>query len=441
MMRLYRSFAVVLVALAMSVAGAFVPVRFVQGPSGQAAPVAASALALVAAPAAHAQRARKRSLMSILFGRRDARRRAVKRRSGVQRRRTVRRKKRARKVRKAKRPARVQRRTARAKPKKRKQRRRAVVRRKAPAAAAAAVAGTAAAATSEEDVAVAPAETKKVLVIGDFYAGGLAFGLERNLDESTGIVVDKRTVASSGLVREDVVDWPERIPELVAEAKPDYIVLQIGSNDRQLMRTPGGNFKPREGGWDESYKARIDKVAAALKATNVPFLWVGVPPVRFKSMNRDFLVFNEWYAEAAKAAGGKFVDVWDGFSDADGNYVRSGPNVAGQIVVLRGKDGINMTNRGKDKLGWYAAEPVAKALEGPRVFTELPTFNLGSPEIAKQVYNPARTGRTVVVKLDDPTVDGVEGLAGAGELKPAVPVLRDAAPAGRADDFSWPAGR
>ena len=446
---MFRPYLTLLVAAAFVLAGGLVPLRSGPATGGSVSLIGSGLAALVSQPAM-AQRKRRRSLGSILFGRRTVKRRTVRRRkanrAAVERRaarkaarRAARRKAARRKAQRArtrsaaKPPARVKRRTAKAK----KPRRRAVVRRAAaPAAAAAAVAS---AATSDAvEAPAAPVETKTVMVVGDFYGGGLAFGLARGLDEASGIVVDKRTVSNSGLIRDDVVDWPKRITELAAETKPDFIIVQLGSNDRQLLQTAQGKFPPRSPEWDAAYKKRIAAVAASLKATNVPFLWVGVPPVRFKSMNRDFLVFNEWYEEAAKAAGGKFVDVWDGFTDAEGDYVRSGPDVSGRIVVLRGKGGINMTNRGKDKLGWYATAIVEKALAGPKVFTTLPTFDLGSPEIAKQVYNPARTGRTNVVKLDDPALHGTDGLAGAGDLTVAAPVGTTSAPSGRADDASWP---
>ena len=422
-----RRFVVVLLAFFITAGGALFSVR--TEPSTAPVPLVA-ALSVFASTEADAQRARRRSLMSVLFGRRNVRRRAVKRRGTVRRsaRRTG---KRATRTRTARRPARSNRRVT-------AKRRTATPRRQVARTAPAATAGAAAAAGA---AITAPAETRTVLVVGDFYGGGVAFGLERGLDDASAIEVDKRTVASSGLVREDVVNWPERLAEIVAKEKPDYIVLQIGSNDRQLMRTANGDFKPREPAWDAEYKRRIDEMAKALKATGVPFLWVGVPPVRFKSMNRDFLVFNEWYAAAAKEAGGRFVDVWDGFSDENGNYTRSGPDVSGRIVVLRGKDGINMTNRGKSKLGWYVTGILEKALAGPKVFTALPTIDLGSPEIAKQVYNPERTGRTLVVKLGEADASNATGLAGAGELEPARPVTVKEVPAGRADDFSWPAGR
>ena len=411
---------------------------------------------LLATPAAAQARKRRRSLMNMLFGRKKVRRRAVKRRRAVQQQRAraaARRKARQRRAERAERRKAARARAARAARAKaarnrkarraadRSQRRRSATRRAAAPAAATTAAVAATAAATETSTPGEVVERKTVLVVGDFYGGGLAFGLDRSFAPETGIAVDDRTVANSGLVRDDVVDWPRTVRELVDETKPDYVVLQLGSNDRQDLRIDGTNHAPRTPEWDAAYKERIEAIAKVLKETGKPFLWVGVPPVRFRSMNRDFVVFNDWYEAAAKEAGGKFVDVWDGFSDEEGNYVRSGPSVSGQIVLLRGKDGINMTRRGKDKLGWYAAEIVGPALEGPKVYTELPPIDLGTVEMTQRIYNPARSGRTVVVKLDDPKVDdGASGLAGAEPLAPAVPDATVRVPEGRADDFSWPGG-
>ena len=45
---------------------------------------------------------------------------------------------------------------------------------------------------------------------------------------------------SSGLVRDDYYNWPAKVPELVAEQKPDAILVMMGANDRQTMQTAAG---------------------------------------------------------------------------------------------------------------------------------------------------------------------------------------------------------
>ncbi|MDD9910417.1 MAG: DUF459 domain-containing protein [Ahrensia sp.] len=384
---------------------------------------------------AQAQERKRRSLFSVLFGRNKAKRKAV--RSRVK----VRQRKRARKTRRARNTAR-NRRTAKRRNATRKSRR---------------------AATAAPAVVTKAEDAKLVLVVGDFFAKGLADGLEDLLADAPGLKVVDAGNGLSGLVRSDVVNWPERIPQLVEELKPAYIVAMVGANDRQLIKQEGTRHQKRTPQWDGLYKQRVTAFADALKGTGLPYNWVGLPPMRLKSMSQDYLVFNEWYRAAAESPSGTFVDVWDGFSDEDGNYSRSGPDVSGQIVLLRPKDGINMTKAGRKRLAFYIAADIRKAIDDP---LSIQIANLKGDTDARrsapvrEVYDPAKTGRTVVINLNDPVNDGGSTLAGdvidlSASLQPIeasarVPQLETSAtqnnstPAtaprrsSRADAFVWP---
>ncbi|MEM9733179.1 MAG: SGNH family hydrolase [Pseudomonadota bacterium] len=371
--------------------------------------------------AAHAQQERRRSLLGILFGRKKVKKKEVKTRQRATKRRANRRKRATKRTTRTRRAA--TRRTT-----------RSAAKRAAPAAAA-----------------VAKAEdAKKVLVIGDFYAGGLADALEDAYAALPDIKVVDRANGLSGFVRQDVVNWPEKLKELLAEEKPDHVVAMLGSNDRQLIREGGKKLKKRTPEWDTAYKARVQELGEVLKASRVKYTWMGLPPVRFKNMSRDFLVFNSIYAEAAKSPNGRFVDVWDGFSDANGNYSRSGPDVNGQIVLLRPKDGINLTKAGKRRLAFYIQNDLQKQLtDSTNLISPGFAFDFTDTLPRQATYDPAKTGTTVVIRLDDPKIDGAETLAGETvetgkgtadafrvpvSARPSRPVRKE----GRVDDFSWP---
>jgi len=357
---------------------------------------------------------KRRSLFNILFGRKKAKRKNVKVR-----------KKSRRSV---------------AKKKTRKRKTRKTASRRKSVAAAPAVAAV----DKLEDA-------KTVLVVGDFLAGGLADGLEKRLADVASVVVVDKSRGLSGFVRDDVIDWPAVLPGLIAETKPAYIVAMLGTNDRQQMRVNGKRINKRLPEWDAAYTKRTQYLGAVLKASGLPYTWVGLPPVRFKSMNKDFLVFNEIYAKAAESERGSFVDIWDGFSDADGNYSRSGPDVNGQIVLLRPKGGINLTKAGKERLAFYAEAPILRALGG-RANTAtafVPDLDFSTSLPQKAAYDPQKSGKTVVVRLNDPAVDGDQVLAGekidrsnATGPSLSVPVLNTAAPTprreGRVDNYVWP---
>jgi len=295
---------------------------------------------------------------------------------------------------------------------------------------------------------------KKVLVIGDFFGGGLADGLDELLKDSATIVVVDKTRALSGFVRNDIVDWPKVVAGMVEEEKPNFIVAMLGSNDRQLMRESGKKLKKRTPEWDAAYTARVTNLAKALGETGVPFTWMGLPPVRFENMNKDYLVFNEIYSKAATTANGRFIDVWDGFSDEERAYSRSGPDVQGQIVLLRRKNGINLTKAGRRRLAFFVEPIIRRTLESDTALAGLPnefggfppTFNLDTFAPKKDVYDPKSTRKTIVVRLGDAAADDSAELAGdrSTDQKTEVPAPsaeltgRVALRSGRADNFAWP---
>ena len=375
---------------------------------------------VVGVSVAEAQRAKKkrRSLFSILFGRKKAKRKQVKRRSKNIRR-------------------------SRTKATRKRKNRRSTRRRSSVAAV------TAPAVTKVEK----SADARNVLVIGDFFARGLAEGLDRAFAPVSGLVVVNKGKSTSGFVRNDIIDWPKRLPELVAEFKPVHIVAMLGSNDRQLLVDQGKKLKKRTPEWDAAYKGRVEQLGAALKATGIDYTWVGLPPVRFKKMNKDFLVFNEMYRKAALSEKGTFVDVWDGFSDAEGAYSRSGPDINGQIVLLRPKGGVNLTKAGRRRLAFYVENLILKKTGtdvSPAGGLLASSVDLGAeynrPRAA--AYDPVRTGKTIVIRLSDPSSDGAEVLAGEEvKLKSLFgerPSGTDTGPApsattvGRVDSFAWP---
>ena len=295
-------------------------------------------------------------------------------------------------------------------------------------------------------------DAKSVLVIGDFFAGGLADGLVVALRANGIVKVEDKSRGLSGFVRSDVVDWPARAKEILEEVQPSYVVVLLGSNDRQLLRTDGKKLKTRSEEWDAEYQKRVNALAETLQQSRIPFSWVGLPSVRFASMNKDYVVFNEWYRKAATNAGGQYVDVWDGFTDAEGSYTRSGPDINGQIVLLRAKDGINLTKAGRRRLAYYVEGDIVKLLGGGENvptsgFEDLSGVGIAAPRAPR--YDPANSGKTVVIRLNEPSADGAGELAGAEinlnrqvDQPGAVPVsLRqgDGSPnLLRADNYSWP---
>lgn len=282
-----------------------------------------------------------------------------------------------------------------------------------------------------------------VLVVGDFLAGALAEGLEDAYAQSPGVRVVDRSNGSSGFVRDDYFDWNGKIGGIIDEVHPSAVVVMIGSNDRQQLSVGGNRVDPRSDPWTKEYVRRIDAFAKAVTSRKLPLVWTGLPAFKSPSMTSDMLAFNDLYKQEVEAAGGEFVDIWDGFVDEGGNFIFTGPDVNGQPVRLRGSDGINLTQAGKRKVAFYAEKPLAKILGGATAPDADGSAIDQLPDVSMRPVEPGETNRTQPVSLAGPDLDGGSALLDDGERKraasgPRTGLRRMSAepPAGRADNFS-----
>ena len=289
---------------------------------------------------------------------------------------------------------------------------------------------------------------RKVLVVGDFLAAGLAVGLDQAFAETPQIAIVERTNGSSGLVRLDHYDWTKKLPEALNEARPDFVVVMIGTNDRQQIGPKGAKQAVRSEVWIATYNERLANLAGTLKVYARPVFWVGLPPMRSSSASADMAAFNVLYKTQVEAIGGKFVDVWNGFADAEGKFVSRAPDVAGQVRTLRASDGINFTRAGQNKLAFFVEREIRRlgGIGGGEALAISTT-----PESRIEVGPDGRRWLVgPVISLNEPPPGSPTGLIGG--TKPAAPakdspqyklIVEGASlplVAGRVDDYRWPAG-
>jgi len=270
--------------------------------------------------------------------------------------------------------------------------------------------------TAPKVVVVKNENASKILVVGDYIGSDLARGLITRYGKNPNVVVIKENKDASGLIREDVTNWPERLPNLIETHKPATIVVLIGMNDRQKMRVEGEWTAMLSEKWLAEYNTRVQKIIDVSKSANVPLVWVGTPPVPFSKMNPDYLALNEIYRSRVEASENSYVDVWDGYTNAEGKYVRAGPDINGQIVRLRTQKGVSMTRAGRDKLAFFADIALRKigVIQDPnaQLYASLGTINLNSAQPATPEYDPIGTGKTNVIPLGSPASDGGTKLEG-----------------------------
>lgn len=216
----------------------------------------------------------------------------------------------------------------------------------------------------------------------------------------------------------------------------------------EKSRSAGGMYDFREERWVELYAKKIEEMIAVLKSKGVPVLWVGLPAVRGPKATSDMLFLDALYRDGAGKAGITYVDVWDGFVDDAGRFAQQGPDFEGQIRRLRSADGVFFTKAGARKLAHYTEREIRRVLaahtDGPLAVpseTFAPDSNIRPGEAGpRPLMGP-------VMPLVASQVGTDELLGGVGTRPASVDALAArtlvkgeplAAPAGRADDFSWP---
>ncbi|KQV66166.1 DUF459 domain-containing protein [Rhizobium sp. Root1220] len=285
---------------------------------------------------------------------------------------------------------------------------------------------------------------QKILVVGDFFAGGLGVGMEAAFQNSPGIVIETHSNVASGLVRDDYYDWPSQLTKFMDEAKPAMVVVMLGANDRQQMVTDSGKEKFRTDGWYAEYQRRVVDFGKQVTSRKIPLLWVGLPAFDSPAMTADAVQMNQLYRKQLESIGGEFVDIWDGFVNENGEFIVTGSDVNGQQVRLRTSDGINLTDAGRRKLAFYVEKPARRIL-GTQASPDLVRLDSNAPAMDLS-SNPI--GRTEPISLSDPNLDGGGELLGGRALpasmakSPRDLLVQDGEmappPAGRIDDYRLP---
>ena len=341
-----------------------------------------------------------------------------------------------------------------------------------------------------------PAST--VMVIGDSLADWLAYGFDEIYADQPEIGFVRKIVATSGLIRYDAKNdqlaWPEIAKDTLAAEKPNAIIVMLGLNDRlpirekappspepqhkgeqraQAAQAPqkstqgeaatsgdseagqpvenktqrpvsGSSYDFQTDEWAALYLKRIDAMMAALKSKGVPVIWVGLPAIRGTRSTSDISYLDGLYSERAEKAGIVYVNVWDGFVDDEGRYASQGPDFEGQTRRLRAADGVHFTKAGAVKLASYVDRDLRRVMSSQVVPVALPsaeTTPMSGTAGARPDVGP-------VLPLSIGSGERGDLVGAQGHTTQTTPdpiaakvVSRGAAlvaPAGRADNFSWP---
>ena len=269
-----------------------------------------------------------------------------------------------------------------------------------------------------------PGERHKLFVFGDSIAFGLAASLTADLSAQNVDVINK-AVNTPGLSRTDI-EWEKAVEGLPLADDFQIAVVCIGLDDRGPIRLPKQRLDFGTPGWTQEYSRRIDGLLKALHTRKAAVYWVGLPIMRGEQSTSAAQVMNGLFLERSRLSNSKFIDSWDAFVDADGNYSDIGPDLTGNVRQLRMPDGVHLTQPGAQKLANIIEREILQDLTAARRERDVP---LAGDEPEQQNVRDDSLPRSSTTKAgaaksaknrDVPADDGTVSLAATADAQPEI---------------------
>jgi hypothetical protein len=208
-----------------------------------------------------------------------------------------------------------------------------------------------AAATPDTQTAPAAADTPGTLpviaFVGDSLAGDYCRGMRRVLSDLPDPKVLCWAHPSSGLTRIDAFDWTGTLAGYLADETPDIAFVGMGANDAQRIVLDDAVLDFGEEPWAEVYGQRVDAFIDQLAAAGTTIVWVGLPTASSGKYGAKLGWMNEIYAARAAAKGVAYFPLWDRTSDAEGTYLSTLTDKAGEEHSARQSDGVHFSADGE----------------------------------------------------------------------------------------------
>ena len=225
---------------------------------------------------------------------------------------------------------------------------------------------------------VPPEEPKRVLLIGDsLVATGIGALLERKLDAHPHVTCFRKGKSSSGLARPDFFDWPMEAKAHIEWRKPELVIVILGGNDGQDL-TRRSNGEGRRVAWDHedwpsAYRERVDGFLERLTKDDRKVLWLGLPQMGMRSLEKKLTLIRDVQQNAVEALGdqGVYLDTVPFVTTEAGDLLEQA-KVGGKSKLqrLRTEDGIHFTMAGSEYFADLVYPRVLEALELPDVQPE-----------------------------------------------------------------------
>jgi uncharacterized protein len=197
-----------------------------------------------------------------------------------------------------------------------------------------------------------------VLEIGDSLGNDLGWGLARQLGHDDEVRLVQADKSSSGLLTPWFYDWAQKEKVLLAQYKPQLVIITFGANDEQNLRVNGHVVAFGSAPWVTAYTDIVTKMASAATKTGAYVLWVGMPIMQPNEYRQGMVLINSVFAKVATTVPGMtFLPTWDLFANAQGQF-EDAARVNDIPSLLREADGIHFSYVGENVFATYVTRNI-----------------------------------------------------------------------------------
>lgn len=206
---------------------------------------------------------------------------------------------------------------------------------------------------------VTPLGRCTVLEIGDSLGNDLGWGMARQLGHDHAIRLVQADKSSSGLLTPWFYDWAVKEKVLLAQYKPQLVIITFGANDEQNLRDASGNVLAfGSAPWVTAYTGIVTKMASAATKSGAYVLWIGMPIMQPNGYRQGMVLINSVFAKVATTVPGMtFLPTWDLFANAKGQFVDA-ERVNNIPSLLREADGIHFSYVGENVFSTFVTRSI-----------------------------------------------------------------------------------
>jgi S-formylglutathione hydrolase FrmB len=239
---------------------------------------------------------------------------------------------------------------------------------------------------------ISPANPLRVLMIGDSLSEHMQPALGRLAQPSKALQVTRGWRYGSGLVRPDFYDWPGQISSVLAQHRPELVIVYMAGNDAQNMRAADGSvIELGTEPWKQEWVRRASVLADAFDKAGTHAWWLTVPAMENDKIDRTVKVINGLLPQVVGERPNQ--SVFDTIELLSPGFVYANaipdPRSPGASISARAKDGVHLTRTSSELLAQSLLATIGWASMRSDLFVDAVGGASRLPEVTQHIEVPA----------------------------------------------------